>query len=135
MKRLPCAVPKAFLVAFRTQPEIDRFHPFHIASFDHNPRKQTVPRRIRFVPAIESGLIPEPASAKLKSIIPRNRALLNFEHAQGDDTSLVKSLGQLFEEHPPLQRRQTARASSGQKACHVGSCESRQRGLNFFRRL
>ena len=84
VERLARAVSKAFLVAFRAQAEIDHCHLIHIASIHHNPRQQTVARRILFLAAFKRGLVPKPTSTKSKSVVPCHRPIVNFQHAQSN---------------------------------------------------
>ena len=88
--RLAGTVTKAFLVAFRTQAEIDHFHLIHLASINHNPCQQTVARRILFLAALKGWQVPKPAPRESKPVVPCHRPIVNFEHAQGNCAAPIK---------------------------------------------
>src|SRR5271157_1740112 len=116
VKGLPRAVAESFFIPFRSQSQVDSVYLLPVTGFHHNSCQQTISGRIFFLPAVEGWLIPKPASAELKAIIPGHGLIANQQQTQGHNSSIGKPPGQFFQKVAALAGSETAGAFSSLEA-------------------
>src|SRR5215468_10750399 len=126
------AVGESIFVFLGSEPKIDQLQIGPVAGVGNNPAQQTQTWRMLPRTTLKCRLIPEPAAAKTKTKIERDRGIPKHQPAVHHPTILRKQAGHFPQKCAALGADEIAYAPHAKKSCNVHAKELRQKACNLI---